>query len=74
MSKFTLKCDNQGVINTLEFEEEYLPMVLENIEVFLMGCGYVIDNGALNYLDVDVDVSMTKTPYDMTGIGDTVCK
>ena len=47
MSKFTLKCDNMGTVNTLEFDSEYLPEVLNNIEVFLMGCGFAIDYGSL---------------------------
>lgn len=53
MSKFTLKCDNQGVVNTLEFEEEYLPMVIQQIEIFLMGCGYSVTNGTLTMYEDD---------------------
>ena len=49
MSKFTLKCDNMGVVNTLEFEAEYLPDVVENLEIFLLGCGFVVESGCLNF-------------------------
>lgn len=55
MSKFTLKCDNEGIVNTLEFEAEYLPTVLENIEVFLMGCGYHAPYGSL-HITTDDDI------------------
>lgn len=48
MSRFTLKCDNMGTVNTLEFDSEYLPEVLNNIEMFLMGCGFSIDYGTLH--------------------------
>lgn len=49
MSKFTLKCDNMGVVNTLEFEAEYLPDVVENLEIFLLGCGFFVESGCLNF-------------------------
>lgn len=51
MSKFTLKCDNEGLVNTLEFDADYLPNVLENLEIFLMGCGYYIECGALQFTE-----------------------
>ena len=67
MSKFTLKCDNEGVINTLEFEGEYLPDILNNIEIFLMGCGFSVEYGSLQVGESPIYM----TPYN-DGIGDTV--
>ena len=53
MSRFTLKCDNEGIINTLEFDCDYLPDVLNNIEIFLMGCGYAVDYNSLQIMEVE---------------------
>ena len=41
MPKFTLIAEHSsGEKATLEFEKEYLPDVLENIEMFLRGAGF----------------------------------
>lgn len=44
MSNFTLKMDD-GFGRSVEtsFESEFLPEVLMNVDLFLRGCGYVID-------------------------------
>ena len=50
MPKFTLTCDHgDGYVVTHQFEQEYLPNVLENIELFIKGCGY-INEGYLDYV------------------------
>jgi hypothetical protein len=67
MSKFTLKCVNEGVVNTLEFDGEYLPDILNHIEIFLMGCGFSIEYDSLQIGEPAIYV----TPYN-DGIGDTV--
>jgi hypothetical protein len=70
MSKFTLKCDNEGLVNTLEFDAEYLPNVIENIEIFLMGCGFYIESGALQFMEAE-PIESTPTYFNT---GDTCLK
>ena len=60
MSKFYLMCDNEGLINTLEFQADYLPLVIENIEMFLMGCGYWVPNGSLHIITEDDNVTIDR--------------
>jgi hypothetical protein len=47
MTKFTLVCDHSCDLDTHvvthEFNAEYLPDVLMNLEQFLRGAGYVFD-------------------------------
>jgi hypothetical protein len=50
MPKFTLICDHGNEKTTVEFEKEYLPEVLENLEMFLRGAGYHF-NGTLDFVD-----------------------
>jgi len=50
MSKFTLICDHGNEKTTVEFEKDFLPEVLENIEMFLRGAGYHFD-GTLDFVD-----------------------
>lgn len=50
MPKFTLICEHHpGYTITHEFDDEYLPDVLDNIELFLRGCGFVND-GTLDFV------------------------
>lgn len=52
MPKFTLTCEHEydGLKTTTEFREEFLPDVLENIELFLRGAGYFFD-GKLDFIE-----------------------
>ena len=50
MPKFTLICDHGNEKTTVEFEKDYLPEVLENLEMFLRGAGYYFD-GTLDFVD-----------------------
>jgi hypothetical protein len=47
MTKFTLVCDHSCDLDTHvvthEFNAEYLPDVLMNLEQFLRGAGYIFD-------------------------------
>jgi hypothetical protein len=47
MPKFTLICDHSNTLDTdvrtHTFKSEYLPDVLEHIEYFLKGAGYIFD-------------------------------
>jgi hypothetical protein len=40
MPKFTFICDHGNEKTTVEFDKEYLPDILENIEMFLRGAGF----------------------------------
>ena len=53
MPKFTLICDHGNEKTTVEFEKDFLPEVLENIEMFLRGSGYHFD-GILDFVNNDV--------------------
>ena len=50
--KFTLIGEQDGFKTTQEFDEYSLPTVLENMTVFLRGCGYHFD-GSLEIVDID---------------------
>jgi hypothetical protein len=55
MPKFILTCEHDyptGSRNTLEFEADYLPTVLEHFRQFLKGCTFEFD-GELEIVDVD---------------------
>ena len=55
MPKFTLTCEHDGPVgskNTLEFEADFLPTVLEHFRQFLKGCSFEFD-GELEIVDVD---------------------
>jgi hypothetical protein len=46
MPKFTLICEHDGPVgskNTLEFEADFLPTVLEHFRQFLKGCTFEFD-------------------------------
>lgn len=48
--KYTLTCEEGNFKNTVNFEEVYLPSVLENMELFLRGCGFYFE-GKLEFVD-----------------------
>ena len=55
MPKFTLTCEHDGPVgskNTLEFEADFLPTVLEHFRQFLKGCSFEFD-GELEIVDLD---------------------
>ena len=56
MPKFTLICDHSNSLDTdvrtHTFKSEYLPDVLEHIEYFLKGAGYIFD-GVIDIVPVD---------------------
>ena len=55
MPKFTLICEHDGPVaskNTLEFEADYLPTVLEHFRQFLKGCTFEFD-GELEIVGLD---------------------
>ena len=79
MPKFNLTCEHDGPVgskNTLEFETDFLPTVLENFRQFLKGCSFEFD-GELEI--VDVDYSRHKEPepdyedeYEEDDVGEQV--
>ena len=79
MPKFTLTCEHDGPVgskNTLEFEADFLPTVLEHFRQFLKGCSFEFD-GELEI--VDVDYSRHKEPepdyedeYEEDDVGEQV--
>ena len=55
MPKFTLTCEHDGPVgskNTLEFEADFLPTVLEHFRQFLKGCTFEFD-GELEIVGLD---------------------
>lgn len=55
MPKFTLTCEHDGPVgskNTLEFEADFLPTVLEHFRQFLKGCSFEFD-GELEIVGLD---------------------
>ena len=42
--KFVCNYYDQGTITSHEFSEESLPVIIENFEQFLRGCGFQIKN------------------------------
>jgi hypothetical protein len=55
MPKFTLICEHDGPVgskNTLEFEADFLPTVLEHFRQFLKGCTFEFD-GELEIVGLD---------------------
>jgi hypothetical protein len=62
MSKFTFIYDDGNVKNTMEFEEDLLNLVLNNVEDFLRGCGYVF-NG--------INIAEYSYNFDSTQLEDT---
>jgi hypothetical protein len=50
MPKFTFICDHGNEKTTVEFDKEYLPDILENIEMFLRGAGFHF-SGNLDFVE-----------------------
>ena len=62
MPKFNLTCEHDGPVgskNTLEFEADSLPTVLEHFRQFLKGCSFEFD-GELEITDVDYSYKLYK--------------
>jgi hypothetical protein len=63
MPKFVLTCDHDfptGSRNTLEFEADFLPTVLEHFRQFLKGCTFEFDGELeivpINYSHIDAEL------------------
>jgi hypothetical protein len=52
--KYTLTCQQGDFKNTLEFNEDFLPSVLENMQLFLKGCGFYFD-GTLDIINEETE-------------------
>ena len=52
--KYTLTCQEGDFKNTLEFNEDFLPSVLEHMQLFLKGCGFHFD-GTLDIINEETD-------------------
>ena len=66
MPKFTLICEHEGPVgstNTLEFEADFLPTVLEHFRQFLKGCTFEF-NGELEIVDVNYSRKEPEPDYD----------
>ena len=66
MPKFTLTCEHDGPVgstNTLQFEADYLPTVLEHFRQFLKGCSFEFD-GELEIVEVDYSYRGPEPDYD----------
>lgn len=66
MPKFNLTCEHDGPVgstNTLEFEADTLPTVLEHFRQFLKGCSFEFD-GELEIVDVDYSYREPEPDYD----------
>jgi hypothetical protein len=52
--KYTLTCQEGNFKNTVEFTEDFLPSVLENMQLFLRGCGFYFD-GTLDIINEETE-------------------
>ena len=52
--KYTLTCEQGSFKNTVQFEEDFLPSVLENMQLFLKGCGFYFD-GTLDIINEETE-------------------
>jgi hypothetical protein len=52
--KYTLTCEQGSFKTTTEFEEDFLPSVLENMQLFLKGCGFYFD-GTLDIINEETE-------------------
>ena len=52
--KYTLTCQQGNFKTTTEFEEDFLPSVLENMQLFLKGCGFCFD-GMLDIINEETE-------------------
>ena len=70
MPKFTLIAEHFGAHKiTYEFNQDFLPEVLDNVELFLRGAGYV-PNGVLQF--VEEETYTTDPDYADFGGGSTL--
>lgn len=70
MPKFTLIAEHKGAHKiTHEFDEEFLPDVLDNIELFLRGAGFC-SNGVLEFVEEEIYTFDQETYPDMFGYHD----
>jgi hypothetical protein len=65
--KYTLTCTDGNFTNTVEFEQDFLPSVLENMQLFLRGCGFYFD-GTLDIINEDTEELYSDT-HDFRGVG-----
>jgi hypothetical protein len=64
--KYTLTCEQGSFKNTTEFEEDFLPSVLENMQLFLRGCGFYFD-GTLDIINEETEELYSDT-HDFRGM------
>lgn len=63
MPKFTLIAEHKGAHKiTHEFDEDFLPDVLDNIELFLRGAGFC-SNGVLEFVEEEITLVSTKSSH-----------
>lgn len=63
--KYTLTCEQDGFKTTTEFTEDYLPSVLENMQLFLRGCGFYFE-GTLDIVDDEPpELDLYSEDYDV---------
>ena len=65
--KYTLTCTDGNFTNTVEFEQDFLPSVLENMQLFLKGCGFYFD-GTLDIINEETEELYSDT-HDFRGVG-----
>lgn len=64
--KYTLTCTDGNFTNTVEFEQDFLPSVLENMQLFLKGCGFYFD-GTLDIINEETEELYSDT-HDFRGM------
>ena len=64
--KYTLTCEQGSFKNTVQFEEDFLPSVLENMQLFLKGCGFHFD-GTLDIINEETEELYSDT-HDFSGM------
>ena len=64
--KYTLTCEQGTFKTTTEFEEDFLPSVLENMQLFLKGCGFHFD-GTLDIINEETEELYSDT-HDSRGM------
>lgn len=64
--KYTLTCEEGTFKTTTEFEEVFLPSVLENMQLFLKGCGFYFD-GTLDIINEETEELYSDT-HDFRGM------
>jgi len=58
--KYTLTCTDGNFTNTVEFEQDFLLHVLENMQLFLKGCGFIFD-GTLDIINEETEELYSET-------------